>query len=184
MRTPFLSLICLSIVGCSKPLFGPPAVETRPKQYSSLLAEWQKRGLVDHFPKTLPAEATNIKLSAFPGFLQGGGWFQLRLALPSGDVARIFEEASKQAKGFYDGGDSLKLVNAQKDRLPGTNFHTADTKDTDFPAVTAFSSTMPGRTNLEKTTNGTTAIVVALSSAGRRMKLSISRMTGDSCAYA
>jgi hypothetical protein len=70
VKTPFLVLICFSFIGCSKSAFGPPDVETRPKQYSSLLAEWQQRGrgLVDHFPKAIPPEATSPKLSAFPGF--------------------------------------------------------------------------------------------------------------------
>ena len=75
-----------------------------------------------------------MKVSAFPGFLQGGGWFQLRLTLPPSDIAALFEDASKQAKAFYDGGDRLKLVNAKKDGLPGTSFHTSGTKERSFPA--------------------------------------------------
>ena len=48
-------------------------------------------------------------------------------------VAGIFEDATKQAKAFYDGGDFFKLVNEQKDGLPGTSFHTANNKGRDFP---------------------------------------------------
>lgn len=135
VEVAILCVLCLLLIVCFKLGMGP-SVETRPKQYSHLLAEWQQRGrgLVDHFPKAIPTEATATKLSAFPGFLQGGAWLQIRLTLPAATVASIFEEATKQAKAFYDGGDSLQLVNQQKDGLPGASFHTADTKARDFPA--------------------------------------------------
>ena len=128
-----LGASCLLLVVCFAWALEPPNEETRFKKYSSLLAEWQKRGLAEHFPKVISAEASAKKLSAFPGFLQGGGWFQVRLTLPPAMVAGIFKDATKQAKAFYDGGDAFKLVEEQKDGLPGTSFHTANNKGQDFP---------------------------------------------------
>ena len=75
-----------------------------------------------------------VKLSAFPGFLQGGARFQLRLTLPAADVSKIYEDATRIAKDFYDRGGIYKSTNSKKGGLPGTNFYTSDDKhQTDFP---------------------------------------------------
>ena len=100
-----------------------------PKKYSSLLTEWRSRGLVKHFPDPLPSSATNIKLSSFPGVMQAGAWLQVRFNLPPDEVGRIFDEASRVAKDYYDGGDIYESVNSEKHGLAGTSFHTYDPDD-------------------------------------------------------
>jgi hypothetical protein len=130
LRTLILTLFCVAIAGC----FGPPSTETNPDKYSVLLTQWAPTGLVSHFPKSIPTGAKNVRLSEFPGFLQGGAWFQLRLTLPPGEVAMAYESASTNAKDFYDGGNSLTSVNAKKGGLPGTGFYTSDNKDHNFPS--------------------------------------------------
>lgn len=112
---------------------GEPEVETDPAKYPVLLADWSSRNLVAHFPKSFPAEATNVRLSSFPGFMQGGAWLQIRFNLPPAQVAAIFADASAQAKAFYDGGDKLSLVNDKEGGLPGTSFLTADAGQKSFP---------------------------------------------------
>lgn len=110
-----------------------PPVETSPKRYPKLLKKWQEMGLADHFPQTIPPEADSLKLSAFPGFLQGGAWLQIRMALPPSVVERVFGDASRQAKAFYDGGNSTTLVNRETDGLWGTSFYTSGLESSVFP---------------------------------------------------
>jgi hypothetical protein len=131
VRTTVLTLFCFLFAGCSV----EPRIETNPKKYRSLLAEWAARGpLVSHFPNPLPPAASNVKLSAFPGLFQGGAWLQVRLTLPPADVAKAFDSASKSAKDFYDGGGFFESTNAKKGGLPGTAFHTSGIQGADFPA--------------------------------------------------
>ena len=131
MRTLVFAFFCLTFAGC----FGPPSTETSPKKYSSLLTKWTPTGLVAHFPNPLPATATNVKLSAFPGFLQGGAWFQLRLTLPAADVSKVYDAATNAAKDFYDGGSFFTSSNSKRGGLPGTSFHSSDTQEqSEFPA--------------------------------------------------
>lgn len=109
-----------------------PNVETNPEQYNSILSAsilstyklWSN--LTVHFPNPLPPTATHIKLSFYPGFLQGGSWFQVRLTLPMAEVAEVFELATQKAICFYDGGDQFTAVRSQDKGLPGTSFYTTD----------------------------------------------------------
>lgn len=144
MKAVILSLLCLALVGC----FAEPQTETNPKKYAALITNWTPSGLVTHFPRPLPATASNVKLSAFPGFLQGGAWFQVRLTLPAAEISKLYDDASKIAKDFYDGGGSLTSVNSKHDGLPGTDFHTSDnSKQSEFPPdyrVFVFDAQRPG----------------------------------------
>ena len=130
IKTIVFALLSFALIGCSV----EPRIETSPQKYSTLITQWTPTGLVAHFPNSLPASASNIKLSAFPGFLQGGAWLQVRLTLPSAEVSKIYDDATKIAKDFYDGGGVFKSVNSKVDGLPGTNFHTSDNQHApDFP---------------------------------------------------
>jgi hypothetical protein len=125
MKPSILALLCVALVGCSR---------NSPDRYSSLINDWTPTGLVTHFPKSLPATASNVKISSFPGLLQGGAWFQVRMTLPAAEALKVYDDASKTAKDFYDGGTSYTSVNSKTNGLPGTSFHTADNeKQIAFP---------------------------------------------------
>jgi hypothetical protein len=131
MKTLVFALLSFALIGCSV----EPRIETSPQKYSTLITQWTPTGLVAHFPNPLPATASNIKLSAFPGFLQGGAWFQVRLTLPAAEVSKVYGDASKIAKDFYDGGTQFTSVTSKTNGLPGTYFHTSDNeKHVEFPA--------------------------------------------------
>src|SRR5215471_1611133 len=98
MKTAIVFLLTFAVAGCSV----VPSAETNPKKYGKLITEWTPTGLVAHFPNPLPATASNVKLSAFPGMLQGGAWFQVRLTLPADQVSKVYDQATKVAKDFYD----------------------------------------------------------------------------------
>ena len=126
MKTIIFALVSVVLVGC----LIKPRTETRTEKYSTLITEWTPTGLVAHFPNPLPATTSNIKLSAFPG---RGAWFQIRLTLPPAEVSKVYDDASKIAKDFYDGGTSYTSVNSKTNGLPGTAFHTADKEQAEFP---------------------------------------------------
>ena len=62
---------------------------TDPDDYEDARGDWQPSGLIDYFPRQIPASATNVRLFAAPSVLQGQGTFQLRLTLPPADVEAI-----------------------------------------------------------------------------------------------
>jgi hypothetical protein len=108
--------------------------------YPKLLEELQSTGLVAHFPPTIPANSSAARLSAVSGFMsQGGGHLQIRYQLPASEIERLYEDAQKRAKDFYDGGHVFTAVNAPdktdvtRKRLAGTYFATTDNGDTSFP---------------------------------------------------
>jgi hypothetical protein len=104
-------------------------------RYSLLINDWRPTGLITHFPKPLPATASNIRISAFPGFLQGGAWFQVRMTLPTAQVSKVYADAANFAKDFYDGGGRYSSVNSKTNGLPGTSFLTSDNnKQSEFTA--------------------------------------------------
>lgn len=74
-------------------------------QYSTILNNpWKDSPLVQHFPKTIPAEAKNVKIHYVPGFLQGGSMLQLQMNLPSAKVAEIQAQLRKVAQRKYISG--------------------------------------------------------------------------------
>jgi hypothetical protein len=114
--------------------------ETKVEKYPALVAEWSKNNLSAHFPRAIPAEARKVRLSAHPGYLQGGGWFQVRFVLPAARVKAIYDDATARAKAFYDGGDQFTLVDALDGKLEGvegalagTSFYTDDADEKLFP---------------------------------------------------
>jgi hypothetical protein len=73
----FISLVIYVAIN-----FGPDTT-TDVDDYESLLANQFKDSiLITPFPKTIPANATDVRLSYSSGFLQGGGHLQLRFSLP------------------------------------------------------------------------------------------------------
>jgi hypothetical protein len=71
-------------------------------QYSKILNNpWKNSPLVQHFPKTIPAEAKNVKIHYVPGFLQGGSMLQLQMTLPPAKIAEIQAQLRKVAQRKY-----------------------------------------------------------------------------------
>lgn len=62
---------------------------TKVSDYPRLLKDWSQTGLVDHFPRTIPTQATNVSMAELPGFMQGSGYLQLRMKLPPQEVEAI-----------------------------------------------------------------------------------------------
>jgi hypothetical protein len=74
-------------------------------QYPKILNNpWKDSPLVQHFPKTIPAEAKNVKIHYVPGFLQGGSMLQLQMTLPPAKIAEIQAQLRKVAQRKYISG--------------------------------------------------------------------------------
>ena len=106
-------------------------------KYPGLLKDWKSSGLARHFPPVVPSQATNVRLAAFPGFLQSGAYLQLRMQLPADQVRQIEAQLQQATTRAYVGGGIYEHYNRDpKNNLPTTSFHTADNPATtfDFPA--------------------------------------------------
>src|SRR2546425_4313348 len=73
-----------------------PKVITDVRGYAAVLKEWSESGLVNHFPAVVPAQAGDVRFSAYPGGLQAGAYIQLRMQLRAEEVRQI-ELQHKQA---------------------------------------------------------------------------------------
>ena len=116
---PIICGICLLLI-----VF--PNEVTKVSKYKELRHElWHSPTLIAHFPDEIPDSAKDIRLSYFPGFLQGGAWFQVRMTLPEDTIGQLFEEFdSKKLKSFRGGGWS---DHANSDGgVPATFFRTAE----------------------------------------------------------
>jgi hypothetical protein len=108
---------------------------TNVAEYEDILARWTTP-VAAHFPQHIPDSATLAALSYFPGFLQGGAHFQLRLRLPTGEVVRIEQAVRPKAKHVYHGGGFFDHYNAdQNSNVPTATLRTADSVSSngDFP---------------------------------------------------
>jgi hypothetical protein len=108
-----------------------PQTVTDVSEYPSLLSKWSQSGLTAHFPSSLPSTATDVRLSSFPGFLQGGPHLQLYVRLPLQEAAAIGERYVHLATHTFQGGDTNDHAN-ESNGVPTTFFYTSGTKDTKF----------------------------------------------------
>lgn len=114
-------------------------------QYAEVLNEEQFAGMVDHFPKVIPASANQVRFSHLHSALQGGQWVQLHLQLPTEEVAAIDGDAQKRAvQTWPGGGNSCSPLNASpKGKCPAANYHTAPIITPRAPRYEDFSTDFP-----------------------------------------
>jgi hypothetical protein len=114
-----------------------PSTVTNVREYPALLTQWGgggSGGLADHFPVTIPPDASQVRMSHYPGFLQGGASFQLHLTLPAARVKAIEADAAAKAmRTFTGGGDTNNHWN-QPDGVPTTFYYTGPDDRTAFPS--------------------------------------------------
>lgn len=110
-----------------------PDTTTDVSQYEEILTKkWPYVDLVDHFPRTIPGAAKNVRMNFYPGFLQAGANFQLMIQLPAEDVKQIFSKYEKLATHRFTGGDVNDHANAPNG-VHTTFFYTSGTDSRKFP---------------------------------------------------
>lgn len=113
--------------------FGPPEETTDVAAYVSTLKQWSGTRLVSHFPANIPPHAQKVRFAAFPGFLQGGMYIQLRMQLSAGEIAAIEEQLKEATPHVYAGGGIDDHFNEDpNNNLPTTMFRTADNPKAPF----------------------------------------------------
>lgn len=96
-------------------------------EYQELLGNWEPT-FIQHFPGALPAHAANVRVSYFPGFMQGGAHLQLRVQLPPEEIAGEEERLSQAAVVRFTSG-KRPPANAESgavEDMPLPRFHTGD----------------------------------------------------------
>ncbi len=104
------------------------------RRYGEILDSYwnSSRDLVSHFPRPIPAEASDVRFSFRPAFFQGAAHIQLRYSLPSEEIAELHAcFAERKTRSFF-GGDTNDHMN-MKEGMPTSFFYTADTEDRKFP---------------------------------------------------
>ena len=111
MRFLLMIIVAFSLVGCVPAGLGPPPEVADIAQYQEVLKSWPSE-LTAHFPPNIPDNSTDAKMSSFPGYLQGGAHFQLRLSIPASDISDLDSKFSKIATHTFHGGDTNDHGNA------------------------------------------------------------------------
>ena len=106
-----------------------PSNVTDISQYEKTLSEFPYMRLADHFPKTIPANAKDVRMDYYPGYMMGGGNFQLKLTLAPEEVEQICTRYSPIAAHCLTSG----CPDSQADTSPAPTFYTSDAKDRQFP---------------------------------------------------
>src|SRR5689334_19246866 len=96
-----------------------------PSEYPSALQAWKDPEQIRHFPPSIPPSATNVRLSYFAGFMQGGPHLQLRMKVSPAEAAEALERFGKIATHRFEGGNSTSHL-ADRNGVWTTSFFTGD----------------------------------------------------------
>ncbi|MCV3214694.1 hypothetical protein OGM63_14415 [Plectonema radiosum NIES-515] len=94
---------------------------------------WSNKEQIKHFPQEIPEDATNLRLAYFPGFSQGGSYFQLRMKQSPEKIKKVLLKYREIAKHKYKGGNTNDHANLPKG-VPTTFFYTSDVQES-FPTT-------------------------------------------------
>ncbi|PAX59855.1 hypothetical protein [Brunnivagina elsteri] len=89
---------------------------------------WLNPTLVNHFPESIPKDATNVRLVYVPASAQGGSAFQVKFKQPQEKIKSAIAKYNQVAKYKYKGGDTNDHSN-QANGIPTTFFYTSDDAD-------------------------------------------------------
>ncbi len=112
--------------------FDAPETITDVSQYADILKWHDISGLTDHFPRQVPPEATEARMSFNAGYRYGGTHLQLWLRLPPGHAADIRKQYDHKALYRFQGGNR-KIHRDLPGGVPTTFFRTSGTDTVKFP---------------------------------------------------
>ncbi|MGF1676377.1 MAG: hypothetical protein ACFCUV_22240 [Rivularia sp. (in: cyanobacteria)] len=95
---------------------------------------WSNQAQVKHFPAVVPSFATDVRVIYYPGSLEYGRIFQLRMKLPETQIKKALDEYTDIAKYKYQGGDTNDHAN-QQNGVPTTFLYTSDLQPGTFPTT-------------------------------------------------
>ncbi|MBH8562874.1 hypothetical protein I8748_11895 [Nostoc sp. CENA67] len=110
-----------------------PGIITDTLRYSEIRNQlWANNDEVKYFPNEISADAKSARIAYYPGFLQGGSYFQLRLKQSPEKIQKLLTQYRKLAKHKYIGGDTNDHANLPNG-VPTTFFYTSDSGTESFP---------------------------------------------------
>ena len=141
-RSQFLlALASLCIVGGSfflKTTFSntsEPKIITDTSRYKQIRNQLSSNNdQVKHFPNEIPTDAKGVRIAYSPEFMQGNGFFQIRLKQPPSKIKKLLSQYRNSAKHKYRGGNTNDHIN-QSNGVPTTFFYTSDSHTESFPAT-------------------------------------------------
>ncbi len=90
-----------------------PNKVTKVSKYGEIRHKLLHNKQISHFPEEIPDSAKDVRMSYFPGFLQGGGWFQLRMTLHEDRISKLFQEFDSKKIKSFQGGSSYDHVHSE-----------------------------------------------------------------------
>lgn len=129
-----LVLIGPLFVSWVKVAVGWPSETTSIWQYSQIRKQWAPE-LAGHFPEGIPESARHVRLSACPGFLQGGAHFQVAYCLSADEINLLLTGFRSRGKAIYQGGSGFDHYNKDNENgLPIAEYLTSSIPhDRSFP---------------------------------------------------
>lgn len=110
-----------------------PEIITDTSRYSEIRNQlWANNDEVKYFPNEIPGDVKSARIAYFPGFLQAGSYFQLRLKQSPEKIQKLLTQYRKLAKHKYIGGDTNDHANLPNG-VPTTFFYTSDSATESFP---------------------------------------------------
>ena len=95
---------------------------------------WSNQTQINHFPATIPREATDVRVIYYPGSSEYGRIFQLRMKLPKQQIQKSLLKYRDTAKHKYQGGDTNDHAN-QENGVPTTFLYSSDLQAGTFPST-------------------------------------------------
>ncbi len=108
-------------------------------QYENVLEHrWHRSDLIEHFPKSIPTAAREVRFHFNAAFLQGGSSIELRARLPAEVIEGIERTYRPRAKGVFDAAGDPVGSDQEALLLPKLGFRTVPPQmSLDPPRATA-----------------------------------------------
>ncbi len=100
----------LSLIGQAVWRSIAPDEVTDVAEYPAIRSANGADSLIAHFPTSVPPAAFDVTFSAYPGFLQGGGWTRLDFRMPAGEAKAPADEVAKLSEFQVPHGTRLEDV--------------------------------------------------------------------------
>jgi hypothetical protein len=128
-------LLWACIVTAVEFYFNTIAPVTNVERYEKILSDrWRsEEQLVRHFPRSIPADAQDVRFYFCPEFMQGGKAIQLCCRLPENSISALYDHFSQMKTKSFFGGEINKHMN-MKEGMPTTAFYTSGSHTQEFPA--------------------------------------------------
>lgn len=108
---------------------GLPGEVTDPARYEEIIAEFDDHPALQHFPASVPANSSFVRLHFHPALFQGGSVLQLKVSLPPDEVQSLYSVFARQAL-YVIPSNTMNDPLFEDPEIPRHRDLTADTEST------------------------------------------------------